>query len=141
MNEKDKLNNELTKKLYEFTKLEEMAYKIGTTNDSYIIYVNSNDGGNIPHFHYVDVNSLGSNKKGFHSCIRIDKAEYFNHEGKEDKLNSKQKKELQKFLQQPFRDKRVKMTNYEFIVMTWNDNNSSVILDENIKMPNYLNLK
>ena len=85
--------------------LNKMAYGVGIISN-YLIYVNSNDSSYIPHFHMVDKNSRGKDKKkGFHTCIRIDKPEYFNHEGKEDRLNSGQIKELVKFLSQLFKDK------------------------------------
>lgn len=120
--------------------LDEMAYKVGITNDSYLIYVNSDDSGYIPHFHYVDETSRGKDKKGFYTCIRIDKAEYFHHNGKEDSLNGKQLKELVEFLKQPFRRKEFNCTNWEFIRISWNDNNSKEVVDEEQEMPDYSKL-
>lgn len=120
--------------------LNEMAYKIGDV-DKYTIYVNSDDSGNIPHFHMVDSNSRGTNKKGFHTCIEIKDAKYFHHNGKEDVLDTKLRKQLQVFLQKPFRNNKFKMTNWEFIKEAWNDNNSNMNVPEDCKMPNYLELK
>lgn len=122
-------------------RLEEMAYKIGKTNDNYVIYVNSDDSGYIPHFHYVDETSMGKDKKkGFHTCIKIEKPEYFLHEGKLDILNSKQRKELVEFLAQPFNRSQFHGTNWEFIKMAWNDNNSKRDVDEDCKMPDYTDI-
>ena len=118
--------------------IQEMAYRVGVTSDNYVIYVNSVDVGNKPHFHYVENISMG---KEFHTCIRIDKAEYFFHEDKNDTLNNKQKNELQKFLSNPFKRPKFTGSNWEFSVMVWNDNNSKMVLDEeNTKMPDYENL-
>lgn len=120
--------------------LDEMALKIGNI-DKYLIYVNSDDSGNIPHFHMVDSNSRGTNKKGFHTCIEIKNAKYFHHNGKEDVLDTKLRKQLQTFLQEPFRIKDYNRTNWEFIRDIWNLNNSNMNVPEDCKMPNYLELK
>lgn len=47
--------------------------RVGFTPDRYEVYVNTNDGGKIPHFHYRDANDWNR----FHTCIKIDKPEYF----------------------------------------------------------------
>ena len=44
----------------------EMA-QIGNINKTLVIYVRSNDPGNIPHFHIVDKTTLGDK---FHTCIK-----------------------------------------------------------------------
>lgn len=116
--------------------LNDMA-KVGNYDDFEII-VFSNEGGNIPHFHIRDVNTNGSN---FHTCVRLDKPEYFHHTGKEDILNSKQKKELVRFLESNSKVKRFStFTNWEVLLTLWNMNNSTVELDEDMSMPNYLDL-
>ncbi len=68
--------------------------RVGFTPDRYEVYVNTNDGGKIPHFHYRDANDWNK----FHTYIKIDKPEYFAHEGKEDKLNARQLRSLYRFL-------------------------------------------
>lgn len=121
--------------------LEEMAFQIGITEDSYLVYVNYKDGGNIPHFHYVDEGTRGTdNKKGFHTCIKIESPEYFLHEGKMDVLNTKQRKELEKFLNDKFDDDKVNMTNWEFIRLSWNKNNSTRDVDKELVKPSYINI-
>lgn len=127
-------------KALEEQNLLEMA-KVGITDDSYEVYIYSHDPGNIPHFHYVDSASLGKDrKKGFHTCIRIDSAEYFHHGDKTDMLSKKQKKELVKFLQAPSRNKRYR-DHWEQVLSLWNDNSSTIEIDENLPMPDYNNLK
>lgn len=114
----------------------EMA-KVGNFSDK-AIYVRSNDGGNLPHFHVVDSSTLGNE---FHSCIKLLEPEYFIHEGKEDKLNSSEKKRLVKFLKSNSTSKRFSsFTNWEVLVTLWNMNNSDRDIDEDAEMPDYTRL-
>lgn len=122
-----------TVKLINRENLTEMA-RIGFTDDGFEVYVNTDDGGNIPHFHYRTKGTWE-----FHSCIKLEKAEYFEHEGKEGKLNSKQRKALVKFLNKVDEDEN--KTNWQIIVSEWNRNNSNVKVNKNLQMPNYLDLK
>lgn len=118
--------------------IEAMA-RIGFTSDRYEVYVNTNDGGKIPHFHYRDANDWSK----FHTCIRIDRPEYFHHEGKSDVLNSKQKKALQKFMKSKVSLDRYKdkfSNNWELICFMWDINNSDIQIDDNTQQPNYINL-
>lgn len=109
----------------------EMA-RVGITDDDYEVYVNTNDSGKIPHFHY----RKAKNWNEFHTCIQIQAPNYFHHGNKQDILNSKQKKELIDFLKAKPRNKRYE-THWEYLVSMWNDNNSDIIIDEEILMPNY----
>lgn len=118
--------------------IEAMA-RVGFTSDKYEVYVNTNDGGKIPHFHYRDANDWSK----FHTCIRIDRPEYFHHEGKSDVLNSKQKKALQKFMKSKVSLDRYKdkfSNNWELICFMWDINNSDIQIDDNTQQPNYINL-
>ena len=118
--------------------IEAMA-RVGFTSDRYEVYVNTNDGGKIPHFHYRDANDWSK----FHTCIRIDGPEYFHHEGKSDVLNSKQKKALQKFMKSKVSLDRYKdkfSNNWELICFMWDINNSDIQIDDNTQQPNYINL-
>lgn len=112
----------------------EMA-RVGITDDDYEIYINTNDGGKIPHFHY----RKAKNWNEFHTCIMIEKADYFHHGSKQDILNSKQKKELVEFLANKPKSKRYQ-TNWELLVEMWNLNNSDVEIDEDIIIPDYQQL-
>ena len=118
--------------------IEAMA-RVGFTSDRYEIYVNTNDGGKIPHFHYRDANDCNK----FHTCIRIDRPEYFHHDGKSDVLNSKQKRALQKFMKSKVSLNRYKdkfSNNWELICFMWDINNSDIQIDDIIQQPNYINL-
>lgn len=113
--------------------LYEMA-RVGFTSDSYEVYVNTNDAGNIPHFHYRQKDDWNK----FHTCIQITSPKYFHHTGKEDVLNIKQKKNLIEFLNSPY--KNYGITVFRHLIDMWNDNNSSVQVDENITIPDYMSL-
>ena len=99
--------------------------------DEYTISINTNDGGYIPHFHIKDSNSNG---KKFHTCVKIEKPEYFHHTGKEGVLNSKLRKELVNFLQS---ETELGTTHWKYLVATWNKNNSNRKLPIEIAMPDY----
>lgn len=118
--------------------LDEMAVSVGIPQSGYLVYVNTNDSGNIPHFHYVD---LESNGKDFNVSIRIDVAQYFKHKRKMNNLSAEQKICLQEFLASSFAKKRFHGTNWDYIVMMWNMNNSGIVVDEDLAMPDYRNLK
>lgn len=117
--------------------------KCGIFND-YLVKVNSNDPGNIPHFHVVDSNTEGNN---FHTCIQIKTNHYFLHEGKMDILtSSSDRKDLQKFLiskpnnipKEIGKWKSFLKTNWLMICYLWNVGNRSKMIDiSKIKMPNY----
>ena len=111
----------------------EMA-QIGDIDNKLMIYVRSNDGGNIPHFHIVDKSTL---VKQYHTCVMIEVAKYFHHTGKEGVLNSKQRKSLVEFLSKDFDEDT---TNREYLIMTWNANNSKSKISKKLPMPNYLEL-
>ena len=117
------------------TFLNEMA-QIGKFTE-YTVFVRTDDPGNIPHFHIWDSNSKGNN---FHTCVKILKAEYFHHTGKEGVLNSKDRKELCAFLLLPSDDEPSK-TNWEVLLIEWNRNNSEKKIDVKIPIPDYSLLK
>ena len=100
------------------------------------IYINTNDAGKIPHFHIRQKDDWQS----FHSCVRIDKPEYFLHAGKEDVLNAKQKRELQEFMSSPVTLSRYadKFTNnWELACFLWDINNSDVEIGLDVEQPDY----
>lgn len=112
--------------------------RVGYSGD-FEIYVNTDDPGKLPHFHIRDK----ADWSNFHSCIRLDCAEYFLHAGKEDILNSRQRKELQKFMESkvtvPGLSKLFE-NNWQFACSMWNANNSDVIVSDDIEMPDYRTL-
>lgn len=115
--------------------LAEMA-RIGDMTSQLEVYVRSNEGGNKPHFHIWDKNTQGQK---FHTCVEIKKPVYFHHTGKEDVLNSKQKKSLIKFLSTNSED-FPGMTLWNVLVRLWNMSNSNMKVDPNLKMPDYMTL-
>lgn len=122
---------------HSYTDITGMA-RAGFTKDNYEVYVNTDDGGNIPHFHY----RLKSDWNKFHTCIRLDSPEYFHHTGKEDVLNSSQKKNLQKFLSSSVTLSRYKgkfENNFELLCFLWDINNSNVQSDD-WDLPDYTTL-
>ena len=125
--------NEKTSMEESYDMLYEMA-QIGTFN-KYTIIVCTNDSGNIPHFHIIDSSTRGEE---FHTCIKIEKPEYFHHSGKEGVLNSKQRKSLVDFLKNSFDEDT---SNWEYLIMTWNANNSNMKLSKKMPMPDYTNMK
>lgn len=126
---------ELLKTIPDDQVLNEMA-QIGKFN-RYTASVNTDDPGNIPHFHLWDSNSKGGS---FHTCIKITAPEYFHDQGKEGVLNSSDRKELCAFLRLPSEDEPT-TTNWEVLLIEWNRNNSEKKIDVKTPMPDYSLLK
>lgn len=137
------------KEIYEALKLEELEFelidyaearlmgemaRIGYIG-SYEVYIRTDDPGNIPHMHIWDRNTKGQD---FHTCIRLDAPKYFHHTGKEDELNSSEKKALISFLQS--NHSKFNMTNWKYLLIQWNENNSNVEINEESTMPDYSKL-
>ena len=117
--------------LKEMAKIGSIDKQVGKTG-GYEIWIYTNDLGNKPHFHIVN------EEKNFSCCVRIDVAEYFIHLSKEDILNSALKKSLVYFLKSKHR--KLPITNWEYLCACWEDNNSNMPLDDDLQMPNYLEL-
>lgn len=100
------------------------------------IYVRSDDPGNIPHFHIVDTQTLGAH---FHTCVEIKTNRYFHHTGKEDVLSSKQRKELNSFLKSRYKNKG--FSNWSWVLINWNGNNSDMLVNELQDQPDYTNIE
>jgi len=111
--------------------LDEMA-RIGKLGN-YDVVVYTDDAGMIPHFHIL------SKDKIFDCCIKIETAEYFHHNRHNDVLNSKERKDLMALLQS--KSKRFNMTNWEYLLKLWNDNNSDVEVSEDLPLPDYRTMK
>jgi uncharacterized protein with HEPN domain len=110
--------------------------RIGYTNDSYEIYVNTDDGGNIPHFHYRDPN----NWQRFHTCICIETAEYFHHGNEQDILNHRQKRQLSDFMNRSVSIHRYSgsfKNNWDLICFLWDINNSNISVSDTTELPDY----
>ena len=116
-------------------RLYEMA-KIGRFKNLYI-YIWMNDGGNIPHFHISDSANYPNNSS-IEIAVKIQSPEYFPHGGKYiDKLGSREVKALIKFLKSTEDGEN----NWEFLIKTWNRNNSNAKIPINVPMPDYTQLK
>lgn len=102
--------------------------------DLFLINVYSGEG-NIPHFHIINSRTREE------GCIKIESAEYFSHDSKIMELNSKEKKELQNFLEtiSPYEEDDGK-TYYMLIWEEWNRNNRENRIPRPISIPNYRNL-
>ena len=129
------LNNN-RKNLTEMARIGYLYDKKGRPEEQFEVYINTNDDGDRPHFHL----RYEPDWDEFHSCIRIDCCEYFEHEGKESTLNSSMRKRLVNFLTSINEDDDSK-TNWQVLVIEWNRNNSNQKVDKDIEMPDYLNLK
>ena len=103
--------------------------RIGYIDPSTEARIYTDDSGQIPHMHiYGDK---------LDCCVKLDSPKYFPHGHHKSKLNSKQVKELVDFLKS--KNPVTKKTNWKTTIMLWNLNNSSVILPDDTKMPDYLN--
>lgn len=103
-------------------------------NGHFLVSVYSGER-NIPHFHVIKMQS------GEECCPRIDCPEYFVHDGKDYKLNSKEKKHLFKFLNtvSPYEEDCNK-TYYELIWEEWNRNNREYRISKPESVPDYTQL-
>lgn len=111
-----------------------------------ILEVREDEGGDIPHFHLYSFDAkLGSKPSGkrikktsgIHTCIRLNSAEYFPHPGKEDKLNSKQARELDKLLRSDYEGDML----WKVMSKYWNNLPHTNIKVDLEKMPDYRNLE
>ena len=103
----------------------------------YTIFINSNEPVNIPHFHIIDSTSYKNIKScEFHTCLEIGNPKYFHHknERKEDKINKSFAKQLISFLSSK---KKGDLTNWDYVITLWNDNNSQMNVDEDTPIPDY----
>ena len=100
------------------------------------VYVNTDDGGELPHFHVRDKATRGD---VFHCCVRFDAPMYFPHEGKRSIMNGKQRKALVDLLNSV--DKDSGKTLWWESLHEWNKNNSDVTVDLSTPMPDYRHLR
>lgn len=97
-----------------------------------------NNEGSIPHFH------ITNESKNFSCCVCIYEPLYFNHGKHQDKLDSTNRKKLQKWLQSPCQKKSVngKLTNWEYISSCWDslENNMNEVPKRPMQ-PDYSNME
>ncbi len=92
------------------------------------VYVYSNEGP-IPHFHLIA-------KDGNEACICIYEPLYFNHGRKTMRLNSKQRKELNNWLNE-LNINNEKISNWEYINIVWEVENGKDYIPKNATKPDY----
>ena len=97
------------------------------------IYVYSNEG-TIPHFHIIPKNGIGE------SCICLYEPLYFNHGSKQLRLNSKQRKILDDWLEQQSII-APEVTNWRLICISWETGNGNKYIPKNPVKPNYRNME
>ena len=115
--------------------------RIGFTDKGYEVFIVTDDDllSDIPHFHYRKKKKGKPNE--FHTCIKLDKAEYYHHNDNEDKLNKKQIENLIDFLNsKPLNTKHFK-SNWELLLFIWNTQNNNIIVNHNLEIPDYNKLK
>lgn len=110
---------------------------VGSTK-SIEVYVHTDDGGEIPHFH---VRKYGSkNKFEWETCIKFEAAEYFLHGKYRDKLpDRKTCKLLDKMLRSKDPEENGS-TYWETAIKEWNRNNSDRRLSIDLEQPDYSRL-
>lgn len=102
------------------------------------VFVNGSEGDE-PHIHIWDDETNGCK---FHTCVCLNKIEYFHHNGKEGVLTPKQKEFLVKFLKSECTKNKRYKTNWEYALSMWNDNNTDKTqVDETSEVLDYTLLK
>jgi len=119
--------------LHEMARIGYLPYNQGAKEGEYEIYVNTNDSGNVPHFHI----RLKEDWAKFHTCVEFKNPEYFIHGSKQDVLTGRLKRELIWFFEGTNKSGR---TNWDEACSDWNKNNSSVTIPDGFEMPDYMKL-
>ena len=116
----------------------EMA-RVGWLDDAlsgYELYVQTDDAGEIPHFHLKHKNQTKSKSL----TIEILRPIYFERGTHKGTLNSKERNSLQAFISDKSSNARYNGTNWDMVVDLWNDNNSNRTIPTNMKQPDYVTL-
>ena len=92
--------------------------------------------GSIPHFHVISGNPQHPE---WETCIELLSSSYFHHGGKRGELNTKQRKELIKFLNT--KNIELSLSNWQATVVLWNLNNENNKVNRNSTMPDYMYLQ
>lgn len=102
------------------------------------IFVNTDDGGNVPHFHVWK--KLSGRAHKWETCIKFEGSEYFLHGKYKDKVNSKIAEEIDIALRSPDPDEDNTRTYWQTAVREWNRNNSNRKLPLDLQQPDYTKL-
>lgn len=104
-----------------------------TGNCNLIIAVGGNEG-TIPHFHvFRKEEDLESWRNG--ACLFLTDNSYFDHSGNTETLTKDELAQVIGRLKETV--KKRKISNWEYIVMLWNDNNPNYEIDYDTPMPDY----
>lgn len=119
--------------LKEMAVIGEISFKRDMNVD---VSVYRREGENIPHLHLDCGDS-------FSCCIRLEVPEYFIHGGHQDILNSKQRKQFDRYMRstpdKPGARKRFE-TNWHLAVFLWNQLPNALPVDEDQPIPDYRKL-
>ena len=91
------------------------------------LYVYTDDSGDIPHMH-IHIEDEND------ACIRYDSPKYFNHGKNNNTVSTDVAEMIDSLLRKPYNSK---ITYWDYAVASWNANNSSTDLPEDIEQPNY----
>lgn len=110
-----------------------LSGKKGKGDNFLKISVYNDEGDYIPHFHFK------SDKLNLDGCVEICSRRYFIHGKHTSTLNNKECKRLNKWLMNESKNK--KYTNWELIVITWNNHGNKIrINSNNSSQPDYSKL-
>lgn len=103
------------------------------------IYIHTNDGGEIPHFHVRKYGKHGS--FDWEVCIAFQEAKYFKHGQYQDELpNTKIAKDLDETLRMVDPKSRYGSTYWEIAIEEWNRNNSDREVPLDLVQPDYTHI-
>lgn len=105
--------------------------KIGMLNPTHIVWVRSDDSCNIPCF-YVSDSATGGRK--FNATICIECNRYLKHRRAKSELTQEMRNQLIDFLK---KTNKKGLSNWEFLVDTWNRNHPKIIIPEECEMTDY----
>lgn len=102
------------------------------------VYVHTDDSGMIPHFHVRKYSKNGHPE--WETCIKFDSAEYYLHGRYKDRLPKGVAYEMNKMFKE-VNPKRRGLTFWQSAIDDWNNNNSSIQLDQDLEQPDYCELQ
>ena len=125
------IDNLFSDEIYEMAKVCEIEPKVE-------VFVNTNDNGNIPHFHVWK--KIRGRLHEWEVCVRYDSAEYFSHKKHPGTMPSDMTKKLNEVLKKKNPNSRHGDTYWQTAVEMWNQNNERKPLDWDLEQPDYTKL-
>ena len=114
-----------------------------TTDYGGVLYVDTDDSGEIPHFHIRNFRSGTSGEYGFLTGIEFQKPAYFHQQDPGDILSDGKKEALCEYLNSVVEEKKFReagITMWEMLCLMWNWNNPGNQLPQEVAMPDYRGL-